>query len=189
VIPLPPPSYEQTIEAVTACGIARADIVIRYEDVLQSDVVIIADLGGADEKRFHCLRKAIHPFYILEIEQIEQRSAYYAFSEREDHKQARIEALVWLRQNDLLDSVPKYDPALGLAPFARGLEQACSLPVGEALEVAGANYLTFKRDFLRRELEDNSGDWFTCLQHFLAASNAYEHGIRLVFIGNEAIPE
>src|SRR5687768_18534988 len=66
-IRMPAPTHEQTIKAVVACGIAASNVRITYEDELQSNLVIISDLGGSDEARFGCLRKASFPSYIVDV--------------------------------------------------------------------------------------------------------------------------
>ena len=189
MIPLPPPSYEQTIEAIASCGVPAANIRISYEDELQSDVITVSDLGGTDEERFRCLREAVHPFYILAIEAADQQIAFFSFADREDRRQARAEAIEWLRAQGMLNRVPQHDPAKGIEEFARALEAACSLPTESALEAFNPFILTFRQDFLERGLKTGSHDGFSCLSRMMAASNADEHDIRLAFIGNEAVSE
>jgi hypothetical protein len=186
MIPMPPPNHEETTEAIAACGIPIANIRIDYDDELQSDVVTITDPGGVDEEKFHCLRKAIHPFYFVEIEAADQRAAFQSFSNAEDRQQAKVVAVEWLTARGLLDPVPRYDPAHGIQHFARALEAACSLPPESTLTAFDESILTFRADYLERGATMSTGDEFTCISHMLAASNADEHGVLLGFIGNAA---
>ncbi len=188
-VPLPPPAYEQVIEAVAACGVAVASVHIAYEDELQSDVVKIADLGGIDEERLACVRRAIHPFYIVEIENEDQRRAFYALADHENRRQLKEEAVSWLRTNGMLERVPSFEPERGVKAFAQSVETACGLSPGSALEPVGENMLTFRREFLQRNLAASEYDGTACLMRMIAASDADEHDIRLAWIGNAAFNE
>ncbi len=192
-VPMPPPGYEETTAAVIACGVPAGNIRIGYEDELQSDVVHISDLGGSDEARLHCLRRAIHPFYVVLMENAEQRGAYFSFASREDSRAIRAEAIAWLEANGMINRVPQYDPAQGLAAFSRALEAACELPPGGVLEVVDSATLIFRPDYLERRLTNaatgGADDGMTCLGRFFAASNAEEHGIGLGFLGYAAVQD
>lgn len=186
MIPVPPPSYEQTIEAISACGIPSANIRIAYEDLLQSDVVTISNLGEASEDKFHCLRRAVHPFYLLQIADADQHTAYSSFELQEGRREARVEAIEWLHARGLLDHVPQFDRAEGLGRFALALESACSLAAGSALEAFDASTLAVRATFVEGGLATGASDGVTCLGHMFAASNANDLGIRLGFLGREA---
>ncbi len=189
MIPALPPTHEQTIAAISACGVSAANIRVAYEDELQSDVVTISDLEGTGEERLRCVRRAIHPSYILQIEDMAQRSAYYSLTDREDRQEAKAEAIAWLQSMEMLDRVPPFDPARGLEIFARALEAACGLPPGSAREVFDDDsILTFRRGFFEG-LTDDRYEELTCLSRMIAASNADEYDIRLVLIGNEVRSE
>lgn len=181
----PPPSHERTIAAIAACGVPAAKVRIAYEDELQSDLVTIADLGGSDEARFRCLREAVHPYYILDVYSAPQRDSYLAFAAREYRREARAQALVWLRAKGKLAAVPHYDPGKGLEAFARALEAACSIREGSVLDASPASGLTFRRSFVER-LHLDTSDRFNCLIHMIAASNAGRHDVHLTLIGGEA---
>lgn len=182
---MPAPTHEQTIGAVTTCGVPAANVRITYEDEWQSDVVWISDLGGADEARFRCLKDVVHPIYIVMIEAEDQRNAYHAFASREDHARYKGEAIEGLKAAGLLGRVPRYDPRKGLKTFARGLEAACSIRAGRALETLGSSGLTIRRSFFANPMT-KIHDELTCLLGMAAASNADEQGISLGFTGAEA---
>lgn len=182
----PPPNYEKTIAAIAACGIAAAQVRITYEDELQSDLVRIGDLGGSDEARFRCLRKAVHPFYIVDVSAAPQHEAYSAFADREDRRQAKAMAVAWLGARGKLGKVPRYDPAGGLNTFARAVEAACSVREGSALEAVAESGLTFRVGFLQKSTDSRTYDQFACLMQMIAASDADQHDVRLMLVGNEA---
>lgn len=182
----PAPTYEQTIDAIAACGVPAAKVRITYEDPLQSDLVRIGDLGGSDEARFRCLRAAVDPAYIVDVSAAPQSGAYMAFEDRENRRQARAAAIAWLGARGKLDKVPRFDPAAGLDRFARLIEAACSVRRGSALETFGKSTLTYRLDFLEKSIHSETYDQFTCLHQMIAASDADKHDVHLMFVGNEA---
>ncbi|WP_326524291.1 hypothetical protein [Sphingomonas sp.] len=185
MIDLPPqPGYENTIEAIVQCGILRPGIRIKYEDELQSDEIRISDLGTPTDQKLRCLKAAVHPFYILTIENDAQRTAFYEFSERENRPQRKAEALAWLISKRLQDRVPSFRPEQGVGAFAVALEHACEIKPESALTVHGALIAT-RLDFVSNKNYNNLGDNLACLMNMFTASNANEHGVRFGFIGNE----
>jgi hypothetical protein len=189
VIDLPPPTYEQTIEAIARCDIPTANIRITYEDYLQSDEVTISDLGELTDEKLQCLKAAVHPFYILTLQDEAQRAAFYKFSKREDRPKQRAEAREWLRSKDLLDRLPTFDPKQGIQDFSVALELACGLEPGSALMVREAASLAVRPDFVLGNKFKKSADALYCLTQMFAASDASEHGFDLFFIGNAAYVE
>jgi hypothetical protein len=183
----PPPGYEQTVQAVVQCGIPYANIRIEYVDEFQSDVVTISDLGEISEGRLRCLKSAVHPFYILDIEDEGQRTAFYQFSRQEDRPQEKADAIEWLRSKGLSDRVPDFDPNEGLEQFAAAIETACGLEVGSALTPWGASYLTVRPEFVQRPDFDLAAEEIACLIRMFEASDAREHGVDFFFIGNGAV--
>lgn len=187
--PSPAPTYEQIVEALAACGVAPAHVRITYEDELQSELVRIGDLGGSDEPRFRCLRKATFSSYIVDVSAALQREAYHAFERREGARLAKAEARIWLAKAGLLDRVPRYDPRKGLNAFARALEAACGIRAGSAFEIFGTSGLTIRRSFFGNSKTTGNYDEFACLLRMESASNAEGHDIILAFIGNAAADE
>ena len=189
MIDLPPPSYEQTIEAIAKCDIPRRNIRIKYEDYLQSDEVTISDLGTLNDLKLRCLKGAVHPFYILTIRDQLQQTAFYNFSRREDRPRELAEAREWVRSKGQLAKLPSYGSTQNLTVFAVALESACGLKQSSALVEDGPSSLIIRPDFLIGSSFEKSGVALECLTKMFAASDATEHRIRLGFIGNEASVE
>jgi len=189
MIDLPPPSYEQTIVSIVQCGVPRANIRIEYADYLQSDEITIADLGGVTDQKFGCLKASVHPFYVLTLVNVDQRAAFYRYSEREDRPKARAAARTWARSRGLSDRVPMFDPKLGIRKFAAALESVCGLRRGRALTTMGGTFLTVLSDFFSMKPFERSTRSLECITQMFAASNAPENGVQFGFIGNEAIAE
>lgn len=185
MIDLPPPSYEQTIEAVVQCDIPQKNVSIAYKDYLQSDEVAISDLGPLTETKLRCLKNAVDPFYILTIEDTPQRAAFYDFSDREDRPKEKADAQNWLRAKRLLESVPSFDANQGIEEFAAALEQVCGIEKDSAL-MGDDSWITIKSDFLSLDSLEETSSKYECLSRMFTASNAFENGIRIGFIGNEA---
>jgi hypothetical protein len=127
VIDLPPPNYQQTVEALVRCEVPRANIKIVYQDYLQSDEVSISDLGEVTDQKLRCVKTAVHSFYILMLENQAQQVTFYEFSEREDRPRWKAEALETLRSRGLIGRLPNFDPTLGVQAFGEALEGACGL--------------------------------------------------------------
>ncbi len=189
MIDLPPPTYEQTIEAVVRCDIPRANIAIKYEDYLQSDEVSISDLGLLSDDKLRCLKAAVHPFYILTIANQAQQAAFFEFSRREDRPREKVDATDWLRQKGLLSRLPTFEPGDDLQQFAGRLETACGLERGKGLIVLDPQTLTTAPGIVQTSDFERSGERLYCLVQMFAATDATERGIRFVFIGNEASAE
>ena len=189
MIDLPPPSYEQTIEAIHQCGVPRSNIRIAYEDYLQSDEVTIGDVGAVTDDKLRCVRKAVHPFYILTLANAEQRSAFYELARKDDQPVLRQQVREWVQSRGWTARIPAFNGAEGIEAFARALEGACELRAGSAVIALGSHALTVRPNFLSGSGFEQSGKAFECLMQMFAASNADDHGVRMVLIGNEAISE
>jgi hypothetical protein len=189
VIDLPPPSYEQTIEAIHACGVPSANIRVVYEDYLQSDEVTISDIGELSDNKLRCVRTAVHPFYILTLANPKQQSAFYELERKDNRPVVRQMAREWAKSKGWTARIPAFDPSEGVEAFAHALESACKLKAGSAVMAQGSRALTVSSEFLTRSSVAQSGKVLECVMRMFDASNADEHGLRLVFIGNEAFVE
>ena len=183
---LPPPGYEQTIEAIAQCDIPRANIRIAYQDYLQSDEITISDLGPVTEAKLGCLRNAVHPYYILTLTNEAQHVAYYEYAERVDRPKLKAEAREWLQSQGLLPRIPSFNSAIGLVSFATAIENACSLQSGSALKQSSPTTLMVQPSFLLGTNFADSTRALQCITQMFTASNADQYDIRLVFVGNEA---
>lgn len=181
---LPPPSYEQTIEAITRCDIATTAVQIKYVDYLQSDEITISHLGTITEDKLRCLKNSVHPAYILTIKDMAQRETFYDFSEREDGPKQRSDALDWLKAKGMLDRLPAFTPGQKLEDFAVAVELACDLKAGSALMVSDDSWISIQPGAISIESYEKSSRDLECLLKMFAASEAYENGVKFGFIGN-----
>lgn len=186
MIDLPPPSYEQTIQANQSCGVTSSNIRIKYEDFLQSDEVTISDIGEVTESKLRCVRRAVHPFYILTLAKSEQRSAFYDLARKDDFPEQRQKAREWIQAKGWTARIPAFDENQGIELFAQTLERACELKAGSVLSSNGSHFLIVRPELFTKANFRASGKAVECLMNMAVASNAEEHGIQFGFMGNEA---
>ncbi|MFV0625140.1 hypothetical protein ACBY01_14170 [Sphingomonas sp. ac-8] len=160
MIQLPPPGYQQTIEAIAQCGVPRENIAITYEDELRSDEVRISDIGETTGRKLACLKTAVHPFYILTLENEAQQSAFIAQGRRIAQP---IQRVTGVPSQKLLDR----------------LTDACRAP-NRWLVHGGGEEVRFRPD------PDAEYDKVDCVLQQLKESRL---PMNLGFVGNEAYSE
>jgi len=185
LIDLPPPSNVPIIEAVVSCGVSRSGISLRYEELLQSDVLSIAASSGATDKMFECIRSATWARAIVEFEEPEIGARYQAYDNTEAGALMKAMAQEKLRKAGKLGKLPNYSAGRSLGEYLNALEAFCGLEPGSAFEVMGPDSFTYRRDFLTLPVKPG----VECLTDAVMASNLEEHGMRLGFIGYEAVEE
>jgi hypothetical protein len=192
VIDLPPFNYEQTIEAVTSCGVPAARIRIVYDADLQLDTVTIAPLDETpSQELLRCVYEAtVTVGYDVQFRDPDQNAAFWELVLEEGRERARAEGQRWLQERGLFDNMPRYDSDRStVAEFARQVEAFCGLEPGSALSEIGEGLLAPRVEFARSLSEDRSGslgEKFICLMNVLAASDLGEGGVRFGFVGNSA---
>jgi hypothetical protein len=185
-IPLPPPNYEQTIQAIESCGIATGKILIKYQDYLQSDEVTLSDIGKITSAKLRCLRTAVHPFYILTLARAEQRDAFDELYRTDRRPEELRKAKQWAGARGKTAQIPVFDKAGGVTVFARALERSCDLKEGSVFVDEGNRFLALNRGYAAGLNFDEGVKIFECVMQMFTASNAEENGIRFGFVGYEA---
>jgi hypothetical protein len=190
-IAMPPPTYEQTAAAVASCGVERANVRIIYEEELQSDVVMVGELGGDEEAKVRCLAEAVHPFYLLDFGNPRASATYWTLEREKARREATADGRQWLQERGLLRGLPLYRPGkVPLTRFVRDVEAHCSVKPGRAIEILTPTSVTIRVAFMRSVLakaDGRHGDRLTCLMNVLAVSDLAEGGVHFGFVGNEAI--
>ena len=184
MIDLPPQDAQQTIAAVVACGVPRAQVRIEYEEELQLDVLRIGKVGGAGDRRLRCILQAVHPVYAVEIADPREEAAYWTLALEHGRARARAEGEIWLRQRGLFDALPRYRAGADVTAYARAVEAHCGVESGTALTLADRETLTVRAQFLDG-VRGRGGDELACLTNVLAASGLAEGGVNFGFIGGE----
>jgi hypothetical protein len=190
-----PETAEQLAGAVERCGVSRSQVEINYEDYLQSEEVRVLSPSLTDTQ-IECLWKIglAAPFPIVTFV-----SEMTAKRDRElSDIRYREESLEWFRQRGLIDRLPVFDPEKEDAmQFARRLEEFCGIEPGTVFEMnEHLQVITPRTEWIGESLR-KGGLWrkihgarharqFECLMRAMSATNAWEHGLRFGFIGNEA---
>lgn len=164
---------EQLKQEIVACGVPAEAVQVRYEHVLQGYDIVVS-CGPLSEAQVAC------------ITDIGNLPGHVTFTD------ARNTALEWeitnkrhkARMRDLAASMPdlpRYDPsAMSLTEFAREIERYCGLEPGAWIEVAGDEWLTFRKPSLPL-----NGDESSRIARLMQVAGAalVDHDIRIGVIG------
>lgn len=187
---LPPPTPEQTVEALAACGADAANIRIAYDEELQSDVVTIGSRSGVDQTKLPCIAGAVHPFYLVHFEDPATDAAYSTLVWEQARRRAALAGREWLRERGLLQGMPRFRPGkVPLTKFVRDVEVHCSVRPGRAIEIVTPSSVTLRSDFMESIVASDNrrhADRMTCLMNVLAASDLAAGGVAFGFVGSEA---
>jgi hypothetical protein len=118
-----------------------------------------------------------------------QRGAFYEFSNRENRPRQKSEALNWLKTRRMLDRLPAFTSGQKLEDFAVAVELACDLKAGSALKASDDSWISVQPSAISIKSFEKSSRDLECLLNMFAASDAYENGVRLGFIGNAPVLE
>ena len=186
---MPPADHVQAIEAVRRCGFPASSIRIRYDKLLQSYVIAIRKVRSRpQEPVLRCVYEAAAPRgYDVEFKDRIVHDAYWTLAFEEGRKKANAEGRRWLEQRNLTAGMPLYRAGQReIAGFARAVESHCSIEPGSALEVAGPDALTTRRDFFEGPFSEDKSNDLLCLMNVLAASDLAQGGVKFGLVGNEA---
>jgi hypothetical protein len=190
-----PETAEQLARAVERCGLPRTKVEISYEDYLQSEEVRVLSPSLTDTQ-IECLRQIglAAPFPIVTFVSETTAKRDWELSDI----RYREDSLEWFRQRGLLDRLPVFDPEKEDAmQFARRLEEFCGIEPGTVFEwnerlrviTPRGEWIgeSLRKGWLWRKIHGaQHARQFECLTRAMSATNAWEHGLRFGFIGNEA---
>lgn len=164
-----------------ACGFEV--VAARYEDELQSDVLIIGDDTATDDE-LSCLAKKRNSGYILVFDDEELWASYYAAERRIYYPLAKAASRDWLTKRGIADEIPDFATSgLNDVAFARKIETTCG-PDADGALVGTASPHQLNDDFLDQAWDnDKKKAAFECILHVATVS-----GFELGFVGNEALP-
>jgi hypothetical protein len=163
-----------------ACGLAPDDVSIEYEDELQDFSVRIYETAPKlNHDQLACVARLELGGLTISFEDGEADAQFRSVAQSALKAKAREEAIVWLAERNLLETLPLFDPARSdLASYANLLEEHCGLARGSILEVYAPNLLTIRRDV------DFRSDELRRISHAVAASNLSDHEIAFGVIGS-----
>lgn len=130
-IPLPEiPAPQEAAQRLRQCGFDRVDV--KFDEQLEEDVLTASGIEKASDEQIACAaRVSSETYYYLHLpEEVQERfmAIYWPLEEAKGRERARQ----WLVEQGRLDDLPKYEPAVGEAAYARELEAFC----GEVAEGA-----------------------------------------------------
>lgn len=177
-------------DQIAHCGIARDQISVRHEEVLQDDVATIATPAAAlTAPQLKCLAALSISGRIFAFTDPAAQKRFDPVVEREIRKAAVAEARQWLTDRNLLDRLPVYDPKRqSLAEFGLALEALCGIPAGTGIKAAGANQLTIvpPNDL---NMDDATVARFQCIVSAGIAADPEMRSFTLGFTGNGQLNE
>jgi hypothetical protein len=183
VIDAPPPDYsqyeEQVVEELTACGLKRAGLSVRFDDVLQHFVVTISAKAQANSEQFKCIEStSVRHEVKFEDEALEK--AYWAPISARLRKESLASARAHLQKRGLLEGLPTIESAGGLAAFLPALEEHCGFAAGSALRIIGTDEVQLFANFPHDEASLQKS---SCVLSGLMLAGISKFG----FLGNELI--
>lgn len=173
----------RVLSELATCGVSPDHVSIQYEDELQDFSVRIGSAAPklSEDQAYRVAGLSLGGLYIF-FEDADANSEYQRAAGELLRVKSRNEAVAWLASQNLLETLPLFDPAIGdLASYAKRLEEHCGLLQGSILEVYSASMLTIRRDG-----RIDSGA-LRCISHAVAASNVEEHGIIFGIIGEDRL--
>lgn len=189
---MPPMGHAQAVDAVSQCGLPASSVRIRYDKLLQAYVIVIGKVPSKPrEPLLKCVYAAAAPRgFDVEFKDRLAHDAYWKLAFEEERKKANAEGRRWLEERNLTAGMPLYRAGqTDIAGFARAVESHCSIEPGSALEVAGPDLLTLRRDFFDFPVGTDRSNHLMCLMNVLAASDLAQGGVKFGFLGNEAYPK
>ena len=172
---------QEAAKRVSQCGLGS--VTVRYEPVLQDDLLIANEAKAATDEQLACADKAAS-YYNMELPPSVQ-ARYDAIRKLRYSKLYQAEARDWLSVRGLLNKVPKYQTGVGNdATFTRQIESLCG-PTAKGAFQSQFGFHALSPEWVKRELNppDRGGEVLSCL---LSATTVADFEVG--FIGNEYYP-
>jgi hypothetical protein len=175
---------EVAAERVTECGLGP--VTIRYDDLLQEEILTAAGAIAVTELQLECADRAAS-YYDLELP-AETQPRYDAIRDARLSAHSLAEARSWLSQRGLLERVPQYKPGeTDPATFTREAEELCG-PRAEGAFQSQYGPHAINPDWAQRTLGpvDGATEVLECLLSVTRVA-----GYDFYLIGNEkmAVPD
>ncbi len=172
---------EVAAERAAKCGLGS--VTIRYEDELQSHILMVANAAPANESQLACVDKAVGWGVFVELPSNVQPQ-FDAIREARASAIMLEEARKWLSARGLLERVPKYvQGTTDEAGFTGEVERLCG-PRAQGAFQSQYGFHALSPDWVQKmQLPPKPEDEevFSCLSNVTTVA-----GFKLGFIGNEA---
>lgn len=172
-------SPQAAAEGVSRCGLGP--VAVRYDDLLQSEVLTAGQAIAATDEQLRCADRAAG-YYDLELPSSVQ-ARYEAMRAERAALLSRLEAKQWLTEQGLLKRLPTYERGVtDESAFTRSAEKLCGPRASGALSSPYGHHVV-SPDWIGRELGSGNFDSraLRCLM-----SVAWAAGYDIGLIGNEA---
>lgn len=183
MIGLPPAT--PVIQQLARCGLKAEKLHVRFDDLLQSDVVTVKTGSGADPEMFICIRRAVWGNTDIAFEDTQLDAEYRKFDQAVGTAEVKAQARAWLSSKGLLDKLPTFKVLEQSSSVIEKIEAFCSIPRGTALDEVLPGLISLKRGFLSLPPKPQ----LSCLLNVLMVVDLEKQGLRFGFIGNEAFSE
>ena len=170
---------EVAAERISQCGLGP--VTIRYDELLQSEVLAAALATSVTDDQLACADKAAS-YYDLELPAAVQLR-YDAIRQERFAAHHLAQAKSWLSDRGLLERVPKYEPGVtDDETFTRQLEDLCG-PRAKGAFQSRYGFHAISPDWVLRSLQpiERGAEVLDCLTNMAAVA-----GYKVYFIGNEA---
>jgi hypothetical protein len=170
---------------ILRCGIAPVQVSVRYDTMLQADIVSLTTPSPAiDDKGIECLITAMRGVF-LEAADPTLQTRY----DRRLNERARAQMLPhyrqWLSERGLLNNLPRLPRGGDVLRFARALETHCGIEAGTKLTPLRGAFFTVKLNVPIGKADPA----FDCLIAATFVSNPDPADFQLGFVGNEQFAE
>ena len=167
-------SPQAAAERISRCGLGQ--VTIRYDDLLQSDVLTAREVTTVTDEQLGCADRAAS-YYDLELPSAVQ-PRYEAIRSERAAVLGRAEARQWLAEHGLLGRMPHYEKGItNEAIFTHQAEKLCG-PQAEGAFSSSYGPHVVSRKWLEREMRRSKFDSeaFTCLMNVTQAAG-YKVGL------------
>lgn len=135
--PEPPAAQEQLIaQHLVDCGLKVEGFTVRYEDDLQSILIVITPSAQAKLEQFVCIREAAG-YEIVTFEDTEMFGTYMQVMEDLARPQILADAETSLKERGLQENFPKRSDYAAFADYLRALEIHAGFAPGSVLHAEG----------------------------------------------------
>lgn len=173
------------VAELKACRLESGEFSIRYDEELQTTIVLVKRATKVDASNFVCIRQALSGKADIDFEDEQLGDTYRAFDEEIGRTEGRAIAHAWFQQRGLLDKLPSFADGEASSSVTAKLERFCGLEPGSAFEERYSGQVSMRRDFTTEPPKPGA----KCLFFALAAVDTEKLGIKFGFIGNEAASE
>ncbi len=182
--PVPPPPYEQVVaQKLSQCGLPSSGFTLKYENELQSVVIVIGKETGVTKEQFDCINQAAG-YDIVIFKDPKLQHAYQDRMFQARRPKMLADARAELEKRGALDGFPERSKFSSDKLFAEALERQCGMKPG-AFFVQSPSGLIGKPKLDRQRKADE--ERMFCLMTAIMYVSAKGEDFGFGFIGNEVL--